>query len=68
MVSLHESEGTLGVAAYLTLMNNDLTPSSVLPFVYCSFKILNHEKPAKSVHQGALLLARPVLRCLELHV
>ena len=56
MVSLHENEGTWGVAAYLTLMNQALTPASVLPFVYCNFKVVNHVKDDKSVEQGALPL------------
>lgn len=53
MVSLHESEGTWGVATYLTLMNHTLTPASKLPFVYCNFKVINHVKADKSVEQGA---------------
>lgn len=52
MVSLHETEGRCGIATYLTLINRDLSGTSVLPFVYCNFTIVNHVKEPKSVQQG----------------
>ena len=54
MVALHDSEGSWGVATYLTLMSKGMdTENEVLPFVYCSFTVLNHSKPDKNIEQGA---------------
>lgn len=63
MVALHEAEGTWGVAAYLTLMNKGVAPNDVLPFVYCTFTVLNHSKAEKNIEQGTVLSLYMLLFC-----